>query len=103
VRRLNAGEAASLATRLPLCLWGQLIELPARVGLASHILALCEDADAAADGHRRALVVARDHDDADAGLAAHLNGGSDLLAGRVQHPHAAHKGQIGLRGQHRPC
>jgi len=98
VRRLHAGEAPGIAARLPLRLEGQLVKLPARVGFAGHVLTLREDADPAADGHRRALVVAGDHDDADASFAAHLDGGGDLLAGRVQHPHAAHEGQVVLGG-----
>lgn len=40
VRRLHAGEASRIAACLPLRLGGQLVELPARVGFAGHVLAL---------------------------------------------------------------
>jgi len=37
-----------------------------------------------------------DHDHADAGRPAQLDGALDLLARGVQHAHAAHEGEVGL-------
>ena len=47
-----------------------------------------------ADGLGRGLVVARDHDDADAGHAAGLHGGRHLRPGRVMHPHNPQQRQV---------
>ena len=46
---------------------------------------LGKDSDPSADGLGGVLVVAGDHDDADTGLAAGLNGGLNLSPGGVQH------------------
>lgn len=101
VGRLHAGEAACVRDGVPLGLGGQLVKLPSREGHELHVVVLSQDADAAADGHGRALVVARDHDDSDARLAAQHDGRRHFLSGRVQHAHAAHEGEVGLQGQTR--
>ena len=51
---------------LSLLLSGQIIKLPSRVSPSLGALVLFEDADALADGLSGVLVVAGDHDDADA-------------------------------------
>lgn len=98
VRWLDAGKAPGAFHRLSLLLGRQVVKLAARVRLPLHVLLLAEDADASADGHGRAFVVSRDHDDADAGLVAQLHRADHLLPGRVQHADAADERQAHLKG-----
>lgn len=58
VGRLHPGEAAGLSDGVLLVVRGEVVELATREGLAGDVLVLAEDANAATDGHRRALVVA---------------------------------------------
>lgn len=47
--------------------------------------------------HLIVVILTSDHNDTDSGILAQLNGASDLLAGRVQHTHAANEGEVSLR------
>lgn len=89
VSRLHASEASGPFDSLPLGVGQKVVKLAARVRLPRHVVVLAEDADALADGHRGALVVPGDHDDAYAGLAAQFHRANHLLPGRVEHAHAA--------------
>ena len=53
-------------------------------------------ADLCADGLGRCLVVASDHDEADACNPAQADGPPDLRPGRVMHPHHTYQGQACL-------
>ena len=57
---------------------------------------VAEDAQALRDRGRRELVVAGDHDRADAGRAALRDGGGSSLARRVGQRHDAHEAQVAL-------
>ena len=51
---------------LSLLLWCEIVKLPPRISPSVRALVLLEDPDALADGLGRVLVVAGDHDHADA-------------------------------------
>lgn len=82
---LHTGEETGAGNSGLLLSEGQVVEFAARVGLASGVLILSEDANAAADSFSGGLVVASDDNDADTSGAATDNGVEDLLAGRVKH------------------
>ena len=91
VRRLDARKHLGVTTRVALLARVEVVELAAAEGASLGVLVLGEDADAAADGLGRVLVVAGDHDDADARLAAALDGVAHLCARRVEHADDAHE------------
>ena len=62
----------------------------------AHVPVAADDADAAGDGLGRQAVVARDHDDADAGREGVLDGLAHLRPRRVDHPDQAEEGEVGL-------
>ena len=97
--RLDAGEAPRPFDGLPLLVQGKVVELAARVGLPRHVLLLPEEADPSADGHGGALVVSRDHDDANAGVVAEFHRADHLGPGRVQHANATNKRETQLKGE----
>lgn len=99
VGRLHAGKAAGVRDGVALGLRGELVELSAGERHEVHVVVLGQDADAAADCHSGALVVAGDHDDSDAGLTAQHDGGGHFLSGRVEHPDAADKGEVRLEAE----
>lgn len=101
VGRLHSGKAAGATAGLPLLAQGQVVELPASVGSACHILILPKDANSSADGNGRALVVPSNHDHSDSSITAQLDGARDLLAGRVQHTHHTNECQVHLGSQSR--
>lgn len=96
VRWLDAGEAASVSHSVALSLGREFVKLSSGKRHAFHVIILRQDADAAADGHSRALVVPGDHDDSDAGLTAQRDRGSHFLSGRVQHADTADEGEVAL-------
>lgn len=99
VGRLDTGKAAGVCDRVALSLRGQLVELSSGERHKVHIVVFGQDADAAADCHSGALVVAGDHDDSDAGLTAQHDGGGHFLSGRVEHADAADKGEVRLEAE----
>lgn len=99
VGRLDAGKAAGVRDCVALSLRGQLVELSSGERHKVHIVVFGQDADAAADCHSRALVVAGDHDNSDAGLTAQHDGGGHFLSGRVEHADAADKGEVRLEAE----
>lgn len=96
VGRFNSSETARIQAGFSLGWRTELIKLATCEGLCCHVLVLPEDANAAADGHSRALVVTCDHDDSDACLPAQLHRGGHFNSRRVQHAHTANESQIGL-------
>jgi hypothetical protein len=96
VGRLHAGEKTGAGNGGLLLSEGQVVKFAARVGLASGILLLGEDANAAADSLSGGLVVASDDNDTDTSSAATDNGVEDLLAGRVKHATDTDEAQVVL-------
>eukprot|EP00968_Pinguiococcus_pyrenoidosus_P027740 scaffold7439_cov286-Pinguiococcus_pyrenoidosus.AAC.1 len=98
VARLRAAEDDVLALAEDALLLGlrQLEEVGSNEGLVRDILELLKDANVARDGGRRVLRVARDDDDADAGLLAALDGRLDLGSGGVLDSNHTDEGQVRL-------
>mmetsp|Transcript_22265 Transcript_22265/g.52917 ORF Transcript_22265/g.52917 Transcript_22265/m.52917 type:complete len:390 (-) Transcript_22265:1634-2803(-) len=76
--------------------FGVLKEFGAGEGLAGNFLIGFEDADVASDRLGGDLVVARDHDDTDAGILTALDGRANLWSGRILDTGESDKGQSGL-------
>ena len=90
---LDAGVDAVLLDGLADLAVGDLIQLGAGDGLAG----VGDDAQLLGDGHGGVLVVAGDHDGADAGLTAFHDGGLDLGTDRVDHAGQAQEAEILLQ------
>src|SRR5699024_3289287 len=93
VLRLHTGVNAVLLDGLADLAVGDFVQLSAGDGLAG----VGDDAQLLGNGHGGVLVVAGDHDGADAGLAALLDGGLDLGTDRVNHAGQAQEAQILLQ------
>ena len=96
VEGLDTGEHPGLGNGGSLLRRRQGVELTTGEGHAFGGLVLLEDANPAADGFSGVLVVAGDHDDADAGLPAPFNHGLDFHARGIEHADDADEGQVDL-------
>src|SRR5699024_5239230 len=90
---LHAGVDAVLGDGFGQFLIAEVVQLGAGDGLVRAV----DDAQLGGDGHGGVLVVAGDHDRADAGFTAFHDGGLDLRADRVDHAGQADEAQILLQ------
>uniref|UniRef100_A0A2M3YY06 Uncharacterized protein n=1 Tax=Anopheles braziliensis TaxID=58242 RepID=A0A2M3YY06_9DIPT len=98
VGRLDTREQAGTGASITLIRHGQIVELTARVRLASGILILTEHTNTAADSLSGGLVVTSDDNDTDtSGTAAH-DRVLDFLTRRIQHTDNTDEGQVNLIG-----
>lgn len=85
VSGLHSREEACSANGGPLFADGKVVEFSARVGHASGILVLFEDANTTADSFGGSLVITSDDNDTDASHTALNNRVEDFLSRRIQH------------------
>merc|ERR1711936_634815 len=94
VEGLDSGTHARILDAHLLLGGGEVVKLTSREGMAISPLLLGEDSNPPADGNGGVLVVSGDHDDADAGLLAELDGGSNLHPGGVEHADDTNEGEV---------